>query len=471
MSRNPILAVDSYKCSHFLAYPPATKSMYCYLESRGGKFDTTTFFGLQYILDEYLSKPITQADIDEADEVLTAHGVPFNRAGWQRILEVHKGFLPVRIRAVKEGTRVPVHNVLMTVESTDPEFFWVAGYIETLLMRVWYPTTVATLSNHVRKLIYSYLEATSDDPAAEIDFKFHDFGARGVSSGESAAIGDAAHLVSFKGTDTIEGIMLCRKHYDEPMAGFSIPAAEHSTVTSWGKEGERASYENMLDQFAKPGKIVAVVSDSYDLWNAIDNIWGKELKQKILESDATLVVRPDSGDPIYVVCETLRRLDRAFGHTINSKGYKVLGKDRPGSIKVIQGDGIDYESLREILRAVQDAGYSASNMAYGSGGGLLQKVDRDTQKFAYKCSEITREVEGREACVPVFKDPKTDPGKRSKSGKLDLVLTKDGQYKTVDRSDRSTEENQLNSALIDVYANGELFNRQSLSDIRARAAK
>ena len=181
----------------------------------------------------------------------------------------------------------------MTVENTDPELPWVTNYVETLLSMIWYPSTVATQSRYMRLRVLNYLEATGD--TSLIDFKVHDFGFRGSTSVESAGIGDSAHLVSFKGTDTFQGIRVARKYYGEPMAGFSIPAAEHSTITSWGYENEKDAYANMLKAF--PTGLVAVVSDSYDIYNACREIWGKELKEAVLARDGVLVVRPDSGYP------------------------------------------------------------------------------------------------------------------------------------------------------------------------------
>jgi nicotinamide phosphoribosyltransferase len=299
INKSIILNTDSYKVSMFKQYPAGTTGVYSYIESRGGRYDRTVFFGLQAFIKEYLLEPITQTDIDVADEILTAHGEPFNRAGWQYILDKHAGFLPVVIRAVPEGTVVPVKNVLATIENTDPECFWLTTWLETALLRaVWYGTTVATQSYTIKQVILDYLERTGDPTT--IDFKLHDFGARGVSSLESAGIGSAAHLVNFMGTDTITGVLFAREYYNAGIAGFSIPAAEHSTITSWGRDGEVDAYRNILNNFAKPGSIVAIVSDSYDIYNAVENLWGGELRQQVIDSGATVVIRPDSGDPVEV---------------------------------------------------------------------------------------------------------------------------------------------------------------------------
>jgi nicotinamide phosphoribosyltransferase len=411
---NIILNSDSYKYSQFNQYPPKTTTVYSYIESRGGKYDETVFFGLQAFIKEYLTAPITQAMIDEAELIITAHGEPFNRAGWEYILRKHAGYLPVRIRAVPEGTIVPVKNVLATIENTDPACYWLTSFLETALLRaIWYPTTVATNSREIKKLILDSLQKTGDP--ASIDFKLHDFGARGVSSLESAGIGGAAHLVNFQGTDTVEALLFARRYYNADMAGFSIPAMEHSTVTSWGRENEVESYRNMLKQNASPGGLVACVSDSYDIFKACE-LWGTELKQDVLDSGATVVIRPDSGDPATVVNDCLRILDKNFGHTINEKGFKVLN-----NVRVLQGDGITHQTIRSIIFTITMSGYSVDNVAFGQGGALLQIVNRDDQKFAMKCSAALINGEW----VDVFKDPITDKGKQSKKGRV--TLYKDGQ--------------------------------------------
>lgn len=454
---NPILDTDSYKASHFLQYPPGTSGLYAYLESRGGRFPATLFFGLQGVLKAHLLRKITADDVAEAAEIFAAHGLPFAREGFQRIVDVHGGKWPVRVRAVPEGSLVPTHNVLMTAESTDPELPWVVTYVETMLMRAWYPMTVATLSHECRKVIHAALIESADDPAAELPFKLHDFGARGVSSRESAMMGGLAHLVNFQGTDTVAALVAGRKYYGCKMAGFSIPAAEHSTMTCWGRSHEVDAYRRMLEAFARPGSVVAVVSDSYDIDNAIGKIWAEELKPEVIRSGATIVIRVDSGDPVEQVIEAIKKLDRGYGHVVNRKGFKVLNH-----VRVIQGDGIDIDTIGAILKSVLSAGYSASNVNFGMGGALLQKVNRDTQKFAYKVSEAT--INGRR--VPVRKEPASDPGKWSKAGRLDLIQNANGQYQTVTAPDGLDQHPA--SVLQTVYCNGELMNETTLDEVRRR---
>ena len=459
MKNNILLNTDSYKASHWLQYPAGTENVFSYIESRGGKFDKTVFFGLQMFLKEYLTTPITQEMIDEADKFIGAHIGPgiFNREGWEYILKRYGGYLPVRIKAVPEGMIIPVHNVLVTIEATDPKCFWLTSFLETALVRsVWYPTTVATISWNIKQVIKRYLTETGD--VNLLPFRLHDFGSRGVSSFESAGIGGAAHLVNFMGTDTITGVVFAMKYYNTEMPGFSIPAAEHSTITTFGKEGEVEAFRNMLRQFAKPGSLVAVVSDSYDIFNAVDNIWGKELKQEVIDSGATVIVRPDSGDPTSVVLKVVQSLDNSFGSTINDKGYKVLNH-----VRVIQGDGINENTIREILETLKANSYSASNMAFGMGGMLLQGLNRDTQKFAMKASAV--KINGK--WIPVSKDPVTDPGKRSKAGRLELIRLATGEIKTVAIEDSFGHELLLKP----VFADGLVLKEWTFTEVRENITK
>ncbi len=449
---------DSYKVSHFKQYPPGTRRVYSYFESRSGStYPEVCFFGLRYFLDRYLAgEVVTSAKIDAAETLFRQHfgGDVFNRAGWQHILVKHGGRLPIVIKAVPEGTIVPESNVLMTVENTDDEAYWLTNWLETLLVQVWYPSTVATQSRAMKQVLLRFLRETGDPSL--IGFKLHDFGFRGVTCPEQAALGGAAHLVNFQGTDTIPGLLLARQFYGCEMAGFSIPAAEHSTITSWGEEHELDAMRNMLTQY--PTGLVACVSDSFDIFRACSDYWGGTLKDAVLARDGVLVVRPDSGDPPDIVVEVLRRLGESFGTTTNSFGFRVL----PPKVRVIQGDGIDFAMLGKILMAMKDAGWSADNIAFGSGGGLLQKLNRDTQRFAFKCSSVVVGDQERD----VFKRPVTDGGKKSKAGRLKLIRNAAGQFQTVRESEERDRPNELQA----VFENGRVVASDSFVDIRERAA-
>lgn len=452
---NLILNTDSYKPSHWLQYPPNTKGVFDYVEARGPFGKSVINVGLQMYIKEYLTKRITMSDIKEAGNVLKAHGVPFNREGWVRILQKYNGYMPVRIKQAPEGLRIPVSNAVVTVESTDPDFFWLPSYLETSILRaIWYPSTVATISKNIKDLILRYLKETGDP--ASIDFKLHDFGARGVSSMESAALGGVGHLVNFMGTDTLSAIIAAKKYYNEDMAGFSIPASEHSTITTWGgKQGESTAMENMLNQFAGKYPLVACVSDSYNIYDAVKDIWAGILKEKVINSGSTLVIRPDSGDPVTVIIKVLQILENSFGVSINDKGYKVL----PPYVRIIQGDGIDYITIEKILSAMKEKQYSADNIAFGMGGALLQKINRDTYQYAMKTSSIN--ING--VWEDVYKDPITKDNtldKVSKKGRLILCRNENGNYYT----DR--EENGNKSILETVFENGEIVKEYTFSEVR-----
>lgn len=451
--KNFILNTDSYKTSHYLQYPENTQYISSYVESRGGEYDVCLFFGLQMFIKKYLSTPITQANIDEAVEIYQQHGVPFNQQGWQHILKQHQGYLPIKIEAVAEGKLIPTKNVLVQVVNTDPQCAWLTCFVETALLRaIWYPTTVATVSYHCKKIIEKYMFETAGHNQG-LEFKLHDFGARGVSSLESAAIGGLAHLVNFQGTDTVSALMQGKKYYSEDMAGFSIPASEHSTMTSWGKDREKDAYENMLNQYGGKNKTLAVVSDSYDIWHAIDNIWGEQLKDKVMRHGGTLVVRPDSGDPVTVVSEVIEKLMAKFGYTYNKVGFKVL----PDYLRVIQGDGVSLATIEKILKEMKARKLSAENISFGMGAELLQKVNRDTLKFAMKASAASINDEW----IDVYKNPVTDPGKKSKAGRLALVAI-NGKYKTT-RINKYTDQANL---LETVFINGQLIKECTFKEVR-----
>lgn len=474
-----ILRTDGYKPSQWKQYPAGTTHISSYIESRGGE-DESVFFGLQPWLMDYMTTPITLADINFAEMVFRVYGAPFNRAGWEIILNEYNGFLPLEIQAVPEGTVMPTHNVQVQVTNTDPRLGWLTSYIETAMLRaVWYPSTVATKSRKFKKKLAKALVETSDMPvdvALNIALKFslHDFGDRGVSSTESAVLGGMAHLVNFWGTDTIEGIVGAHAYYnanitdlDAPPVARTIPASEHSTITSWGRENEVKAFENMIDQFSAPGSIYACVSDSFNIYAAVRELWGTKLRDKVINSGGTLVVRPDSGDPMVVPIEVMDILAERFGYTVNSKGFKVLAKRADGSpiVKVIQGDGLNEYTIQVLIDNIVSAGYSMENIAFGMGGGLLQAWNRDSLKYAMKASAI-RINEG--PWTGFSKDPITDHGKKSKEGRLGLV-DECGIGTCNLRTVSEEVANARGNLLRVVYRNGDLFNQDTFETVRARA--
>lgn len=480
---NSILSTDSYKASMWVQYPADTTHISSYIEARGGE-DESVFFGLQAFIKEYLLNPITMEDIDRAEKLILAHGEPFNRAGWEIIVNEYDGFLPIEIEAVPEGTVMPTSNIQVQIINTDPRLFWLTSYIETALLRgVWYPSTVATKSRKFKKLIWKALEKTSDNPPQDqIGFKLHDFGARGASSTETAALGGMAHLVNFMGTDTIEGMVAAMEYYNlDEVPGFSIPASEHSIATShtsaqkqelinW-KEGSKMqdihhelNYIRKMLSFFDTHDIVALVGDSYDIFHFCDLLG--EIKDEILEKTndgkKTLVVRPDSGDPTVVPLQVIEKLMEKFGFTVNSKGYRVL----PSCVRVIQGDGINEESLAIILENMVDSGLSVDNIAFGMGGGLLQAWNRDTLRYAMKAS-ARKSKDGK--WHDVYKDPITDHGKRSKRGRLMLVESC-GIGNCSAMTVRQDEfEGKQTSLLRPVFRNGKLLIDEKFDRVKERA--
>lgn len=466
MHKNFLLNTDSYKTSHFLQYPPGTTTISSYIESRpvkNGDVNEIVFFGGQMLVQEYLMNPFTLQHLLEAKAHCAAHGVPFNEEGWRYILDEHNGYAPVQIDTLPEGSVTPPGLPLLQIRNTDPNVPWIVSHLETMLLRgIWYPSTVATHSREVKKIIKHYLDQTSDDPIGQLPFKLHDFGARGCTSNEQAGIGGVAHLVNFMGTDTLEGTRYAKHFYGEDMAGFSIPAAEHSTITSWGRNRELDAYANMLEAF--PTGLVAVVSDSYDLYNAVDTLWGVELRDRVLKRDGVTVIRPDSGDPTEVVLKTLSLLGKNFGTYQNAKGFRVLND----KIRVIQGDGVTKEKIAEILQTMSGSGWSADNVAFGMGAGLLQHVNRDTLRFAMKASAI--EIDGEWA--EVYKDPITDPGKSSKRGIQHVLREGNGPFtvKTTTRPEQLWFDQLQPIYRKDVATDMPLFERTDFANIRARAA-
>jgi len=455
---NCLSLTDSYKFSHWKQYPKGTEGIYSYFESRGSDpkfgFKETVFFGLQYLLRNLEGEFVTKSRIDKTEKRCQKHfgnNNNFNREGWEYILDKYQGRLPVVIKAVPEGTVVPTHNCLMTVESNDKKVAWLTNWLETYLVQTWYPTTVATQSREMKKILLKYL-LMSGTPEL-VDFKLHDFGCRGVSCMEQARIGGAAHLVNFRGTDTFPALDFVDEVYGDDCAGFSCPASEHSTITSWMKEYEIDALANMLLQY--PDGMVACVSDSFDIYNCTENYWGDSLRDQIMQRDGCLIIRPDSGDPCEVLLRLLTILSSKFPTIVNSKGYKVLDPH----VRLIQGDGIDFQTLEPILKVLVDNKWSIDNIAFGSGGGLLQKLNRDTLKFAFKCADATINGVHRD----VFKQPITDSGKRSKSGRFKLVES-NGEFRTIKESDAGLDR------LVKVFENGLITKSYTFNEIRERAA-
>jgi nicotinamide phosphoribosyltransferase len=448
---------DLYKYSHWKGYPKGTRFVESYLEFRvGAKYRQVVPYGLQYIMEEYLAGVrITKDQILRRSKKVTemmGEGV-FNLKGWMDMLEGHDGCIPIRIKAIPEGTVMDTSNALVVIENTDERFPWITNFCETEIMKLWYPSTVASGQFARRQMFLEFLYKTGSPDS--IDYRWVDFGYRGVSSEESAALGGSAHLLSFRSSDTMISDDFVEAYYgsDHVQMG-SVPASEHSTMTTWGKDNEAGAVGNMLTSF--PKGIVSIVGDSYDYENFVRNIIGGKYRDDILRREGIVVVRPDSGDPASMVLRSCQWLAENFGAEDNDKGYKVLNKH----VRVIQGDGINYDSAYEILATLERQGWSADNVTLGEGGGALQAVNRDTERVALKACAV--DIDG--IWHDVYKDPKTDPGKASKAGHLAVVCV-NGVYRTIPKRDGIiyTED-----CLVPVFENGKILKRYSFDDIRAR---
>lgn len=457
-----LFTLDSYKDGHHHMYEDDTEVVVSYFESRiGAMYDYTVFFSLQKDIIKWLLKPVTQEMVDFAAEFAKVHFFDnpniFNKEGWDYIVNELNGKLPIRIRAVPEGTRVPINNVMMVIENTDPKCWWLTNALETLLTHVWYGSVVATRSTQVVDMLKDIFEETSDVVDMHV-FYVHDFGQRGAACMEQAGIGGLAHLISSRGTDTKMAIPYGMYYYDADMStlGYSVAATEHSIMTSKGREEEFTVTRNIIRKY--PNGILSVVSDSYDIENAI-NMYCTDLKEAILGRNGKFVVRPDSprwkGDTVEdQVLWIVQELEKGFGTTVNSKGYKVLNP----KVGVIYGDGISPEDIRKCLQKLKENGYSAENCVYGMGGGLLQKLNRDTQRSTFKCCAQRRNG----VWYDISKDP-SDATKASKKGRLKLIKDSDG-YKTVLESDLGED------LLVTVYENGELLVKYTFDQVRQNAS-
>ncbi len=470
-NENTIMLADSYKYSHPKQYPSNTVSMYDYAEARSGKeYAKTVFEGLQPIMMKYLSKKITKKMVKEAKMYANAHGISFEAKGWMYIAKTLKGKLPIRIKAIPEGTVVPTGNPLFTVESTDKEVFWVASWAETILMKVWYMSNIATRSYYVRQLLKEYADITQDNPF--IDYQYHNFGDRGSSSVESAGMGGVAHLTQFMGTDNFNSMTYAMKYYgveDINTIGHSIAATEHSSTTSWGKEQEFEMIMNHLDQ-NQGAPIIAAVMDSYDYFKAVGVVCNQEgeFQTKINTDEyGMFVMRPDSGKPEEIIPKTLDIMEESNVPFItNDKGYKVFNK-----MRIIWGDGINMDSMKVMLEIIESRGYSSEIIAFGSGGWLMQQHDRDTQGWAVKCSSITVAggIPRMQTNIDVFKDPITAPGKVSKKGKVTTFRNDfTGEYMV---GIVGTKIPDYTDQLETVFENGKMVKIYTLDEVRANSRK
>lgn len=523
MKMNPLNLIDFYKSGHLFQYPANTEKVYSNFTPRSdrlapvlrhgpGAFDgKVLFFGLQGFIKEFLielfNKEFFEQPKDKTirryqrrmDNALGPGAVPTGH-----IEALHDlGFLPVRIKALPEGSLVNIKVPVFTITETIPSFFWLVNYLETMLSNgVWKPMTVATISRQYRRLLEAYCEETGGD-ATFVDWQAHDFSARGMANPEDATRCGAGHLVNFCGTDTVSAIDYAEDFYgansDTELLGGSVPATEHSVMSMGGQLDEIATFRRLITE-VYPSGIVSIVSDTWDFWQVITS-YSVTLKDEILGrtpnalGQAKVVFRPDSGDPVKIltgyldselqrsfsgvlvkdahgrytvtssgllISEAERRgavqcLWDIFGGTETTKGYKVL-HERVG---LIYGDSITLERADQILSRLKAKGFASTNVVLGVGSYSYQHLTRDTFGMAMKATAGVVNGEARE----LSKDPKTDNGIKKSAVGLLRVEKIDGDYVLFDRQTLAQEEQGM---LQVVFEDSRLVHEQTFSEIRAR---
>lgn len=482
MNKNPLLNIDFYKADHRSQYPEGTELVYSNFTPRKSRLphiDHMVFFGLQYALREYLLDRMDKHFFRKPKELVVREykrrmdfALGVDSISVDHIEALHDlGYLPLHIKALPEGTKVPLGVPAMTMKNTHPDFFWVTNYFETMLSALlWKPCTSATTANEFKRKFVEYA-LHSGAPLDMVQFQGHDFSFRGMSGIEDGCMSGAGHLLSFSGTDTLPAIDFLEDYYfadaEKELIGCSVPATEHSVMCAGGKDGEFETLKRLVCDIY-PSGIVSVVSDTWDLWQLLTDYLPR-LKDEISNRDGKVVIRPDSGTPHLIVngdpqAETeverkgvVRLLDETFGHTVNDKGFKELNH-----VGVIYGDGIDHNERNRILDGLVSNGYVSTSVVMGLGSFTYQYVTRDTLGTVCKATHVT--INGKD--TPIFKDPVTGGWKKSHKGLL-RVDEEDG--KIVVKQDVTWEE-EKGGLLEDKFINGQLFNLHTLEDIRARLA-
>jgi nicotinamide phosphoribosyltransferase len=480
------LVTDGYKVGHIVQYPPGTRKVFSNITPRKGRNEDdegVIFFGLQAVIRHYLIDYARETFFDrDEDEVIEEYeramydylGVPFDGSHFRALHRL--GFLPLEIRAVEEGRFVPYGVPVLTIENTLEEFYWLTNYVETLLSSaLWQATTSATTAFKYRVLLEEWADRTGS-PQDFVPWQGHDFSFRGMSSPESALMSGMAHLTAFTGTDTIPAVAGLRRYYNATgLIGGSVPATEHSVMCAGGKDDELATFQRLLDLY--PTGILSVVSDTWDLWKVLTE-YLPALKDQILARNGKLVVRPDSGDPVKIICGdpsalagspqnkgVIRLLDEVFGHTLTDKGSKVLDSH----VGCIYGDSITLERCNQICDGLAASGYASANMVFGIGSYTYQYVTRDTHGFAMKATWA--DVNGEENML--FKDPVTDDGgKRSARGRL--VVRRDAltdRLFLIDNLDLvEWFDESAGDAMNYVFIDGDMYHPVNLDVVRKNVA-
>ncbi len=451
--RDIINTVDSYKLGHSSMLRPDCTSQYNYLESRiGAKLPYVVFVGLQYYIKKYLSKVPTKKQIKKHQKRAIAHAGSFDYDMWMRINQL--GYYPIIIKAIPEGTLVPTGCPLCTVEPTDPECVGIVGIIETLLMKVWMPTSVATKSFYVKQLLLKY---GIPDWA---NFAYHNFGNRSCTAEEHAMIAGFAHLTSFLGTDSYGSLEFAEKYYNQSEdvpAGYSVLATEHSVTTMNGRDGEEAFVLRVLQEHPK-AKIVSVVADSYSVLDFTEFCTKPNgaIRKHLEISGQKLVLRPDSGDPIKVLSDMITIMRKNNCGAIADDGKYYFN----GNYGILWGDGITIDVIKDILEDAKKHNFAAENLVFGSGTNLVNDFDRDTLRFAIKCSSAT--IGGKE--TDVYKDPVTDTSKKSKRGRVTTIITPEEILVP-------GYDNEMPITLEVAFHNGRIYSETSLDGIRNKINK
>ena len=481
--KNPLHHIDFYKADHRRQYPDGTTLVYSNLTPRSSRVPgvhEVVFFGLQYFIKEYLIRQWDEHFFAQPKERILAKdkrrmdtSLGPNDIGTAHIAALHDlGYLPLEIKALPEGSKVPLRVPMLTIRNTKPEFFWLTNYLETIMSNVlWKPCTSATTALRYRQVFNQY----ADETVGNRDFvpwQGHDFSMRGMSGIEDACLSAAAHLLSFTGTDTIPAIDFLEDYYDadadQELIGGSVAATEHSVMCMGTMENEIDTFQRLIG-VVYPSGVVSIVSDTWDFWKVI-TVFLSALKDQILSRNGKVVIRPDSGDPVTIICGdpdapigspeqkgAIECLWDIFGGTITPMGYRLLD----AHIGLIYGDSITPERQIAILKGLKDKGFASFNVVLGIGSFTYQYVTRDTFGFAMKATYGEVNGEGRN----IFKDPKTDNGsKKSAKGLLKVERTENG----FELSDEVSWETERQGALEIVFRDGQLIREERLERIRER---
>jgi nicotinamide phosphoribosyltransferase len=477
----PELLIDGYKLAHRAQYPTGTTKVYSNWTPRDSRIHgvrKVVNFGTQYFLQKYLKEGFGQwffgADIDRICERHQRRVDGYlgpNNVGVDHLRALHSlGYLPLEFRALPEGLEVPLRVPMLTVENTHPDFFWLTNYIESLMSCVlWLPSTSATLALRLRRLMDAAALRTGS-PLDFVQWQGHDFSFRGMGGPDAAAISGAGHLLAFSGTDTLPALDLIEQYYGELPAeylvGGSVPATEHSVMSAGGELSELETFARLLDIY--PSGVVAVVSDTWDLWNVLTNIL-PQLKTRIMERSGKLVIRPDSGNPAEILCGepgasgprgrgVIGLLWDVFGGTVTSTGHKLLDSH----IGAIYGDAINYDRADEITSRLAAQGFASASVVFGVGSYTYQYNTRDTFGFAMKATWAEVNGVGRD----LFKKPITDSGvKPSAKGRLAVLQTAIGELYLVNQA---TAAQECDSLLKPVFRDGKFLRHESFDVIRER---